>query len=78
MKIKTNIVYRHILRSNKKIIVEQGGTRSGKTFNILLFIIFEYCLKQQGKTITICRKPFPSVRATVMRDFITRLKKFNL
>lgn len=77
-KIKTNIVYRHLLNSQNKIIVEQGGTRSGKTFNILLYIIFEYCLKNNNKTITIARKTFPSVRATVMRDFIDILKQYVL
>lgn len=77
-KIQTNVVYRHLLKSNTKIIVEQGGTRSGKTFNILLYLIFEYCLKQSNKTITIARKTFPSVRATVMRDFIDILKQHKL
>ena len=76
--IRTNIVYKHLLNSNKKIIVEQGGTRSGKTYNILLFIIFNYCLNNKGKTITICRKTFPSVRATVMRDFIDIIKAYKL
>lgn len=77
-KIQTNVVYRHLLKSNTKIVVEQGGTRSGKTFNILLYLIFEYCLKQRNKTITIARKTFPSVRATVMRDFIDILKQHKL
>jgi len=77
-KIQTNVVYKQLLNSKHKIIVQQGGTRSGKTYNVLLFIIFEYCLKQTGKTITICRKTFPSVRATVMRDFITILKQYGL
>ena len=39
-KIKVNKVYTHLKRSNKKIVVEQGGTRSGKTYNILLWIYF--------------------------------------
>ena len=29
--------------SDKKILIEQGGDRSGKTFNILIWIIFDYC-----------------------------------
>ena len=69
VKIKTNIVYEHLLESNKKIVIEQGGTRSGKTFNILLWIIFQYCTDNRDKVITICRKTFPALRATVMRDF---------
>jgi hypothetical protein len=52
--IKTNVVFEHLLESTKKITIEQGGTRSGKTYNILLFIIFKYCLKNTGKTITVC------------------------
>tara|TARA_R100001510_G_C7637758_1_gene195644 strand:+ start:355 stop:1509 length:1155 start_codon:yes stop_codon:yes gene_type:complete len=74
MNIKTNDVYGHLVDSNKKIIVEQGGTRSGKTYNILLWIIFSYCSNERNKTVTICRKTFPSLRASVMRDFIDILR----
>ena len=74
MRIKTNVVFKHLLNSNKKITIEQGGTRSGKTYNILLYIIFHYCLKNTKKTITICRKTFPAVRGSVMRDFLDILK----
>ena len=75
MKIKTNDVYDHLILSDKKIIVEQGGTRSGKTYNILLWVIFSYCTNQRNKIVTICRKTFPSLRASVMRDFLTILKE---
>ena len=78
MKIKTNVVFKHLLKSQKKIIVEQGGTRSGKTYNILLWIIFSYCTQNTGKIITICRKSFPSLRATVIRDFFDILKTHKM
>lgn len=78
LKIKTNVVYEHLLDNDKKIIVEQGGTRSGKTYNILLWIIFEYCTKNNNKIITVCRKSFPSLRATVLRDFIGILQTHNV
>lgn len=77
-KIQTNKVYKHLITSNKKIIIEQGGTRSGKTYNILLWIIFEYCIKNSNKTVTICRKTFPSLRASVMRDFLNILKQYRI
>ena len=77
-KIRTNVVYDHLSESNKKIIVEQGGTRSGKTYNILLWIIYNYCNKHTDKTITIVRKTFPAVRGTVMRDFFDILKGSGL
>ena len=77
-KIQTNIVYKHLVNSNKKIVVEQGGTRSGKTYNILLFIIFHYCIHNKNKIITICRKTFPSLRATVLRDFLQILNHYQI
>jgi phage terminase large subunit len=77
-KIRTNKVFNHLKHSDKKIVVEQGGTRSGKTYNILLWIIFEYTYRNTGKTITICRKSFPSLRASVMRDFLDILRAYEL
>ena len=62
----------------KKIVVEQGGTRSGKTYNILLWILLSYCSQNTDKTITIVRKTFPAVRGTVMRDFFDILKTHNI
>lgn len=76
--IKTNIVWKHLSNSDKRIIIEQGGTRSGKTYNILMWIIFDYCAKNKGKIITICRKTYPALRATAMRDFFEILKSNGL
>ena len=76
--IETNIVYEHLLDNTKKIVVEQGGTRSGKTYNIILWIIFQYCTNNNGKIVTVCRKSFPSLRATVMRDFMTILQTHKI
>lgn len=72
------MVYKHLLRSAKRITVEQGGTRSGKTYNILLWIIFNYTDNNKGHTITICRKTFPALRASVMRDFFEILRNHQL
>ena len=77
MNVNVNVVFEHLLDSQSKIVVEQGGTRSGKTYNILLYISFHYCQVKSGKTITICRKTFPAVRSSVMRDFIGILKQHN-
>ena len=76
--VTTNKVFNHLSRSKKKIVVEQGGTRSGKTYNILLWIIFDYCNRETKKTITICRKTFPAVRGTVMRDFFDIIKGYGI
>ena len=76
--IQVNKVYNHLTNSNKKITLEVGGTRSGKTYNVLLWIILHYCQHNENKIITICRKTFPALRGTVMRDFIEILKNMDL
>lgn len=60
----------------KRIQIHQGGTRSGKTYSLLLVLI-ELCYqnKNAGATITICRKTFPALRASVMRDFFEILNR---
>jgi hypothetical protein len=39
MEIKTNKVFWHLQNSKSKYVIEQGGTRSGKTYNILIWLI---------------------------------------
>ncbi len=53
------------------IVVNQGGTRSGKTYSILQVLIY-YCLMNPrgGKIIDIVRKTQAELRDTVITDFI--------
>ena len=71
--------YYDVKDSQKRITILQGGTRSGKTYSVLLGLI-EFAWKNQNKGlfITICRKTFPSLRASAMRDFFQILEKENL
>lgn len=78
MKVQTNKVWNHLESFNKRFIVEQGGTRSGKTYNILIWLIFAYCSRNSNKVITICRKTFPALRGSVLRDFIDIMKTAGL
>lgn len=78
MHIDTNVVWSHLEKTDKKIVIEQGGTRSGKTYNILLWLIFDYAENNTGKTISIFRVTYPALRATVMRDFFDILNKYDL
>ncbi len=55
----------------------QGGTRSGKTYNVLTWFIVKL-LQEKGKTLTICRSSLPSIKGSVMRDFIEILSKYGL
>jgi len=56
--------------SNDKIktIINQGGSRSSKTYSIIQVLILT-ALKTPKISITIVRKSFPSLRGSVMRDW---------
>lgn len=51
-----------------RILALQGGTRSGKTYAIIEFIIY-LCETYQGLVISIVRETLPSLRASVLRDW---------
>ena len=74
---KLPATYYHVKNSKKKIQIHQGGTRSGKTYSILTALI-ELCQKNNGLIFTICRKTFPALRATAMRDFFEILNNEDI
>jgi phage terminase large subunit len=76
-KLQTNKVYELLASSDKRITVMQGGSRSGKTYNILIWFIVKL-LQENGKTLTIVRQSLPSIKGTVLRDFIDILVKLNI
>jgi len=62
----------HDLKSCKKrLSIHQGGSRSGKTFSCLQ-VLAEWCAQNPnaGWTISVVRKTFPSLRGSVLRDFV--------
>jgi len=76
--VKANCVFRHLQHSDKFITIEQGGTRSGKTYNILVWLLFDYCVRNNNKTITVARETFRALRDTVMRDFFDILSTYEV
>lgn len=66
------------LTDNKiRFIINMGGTRSSKTYSICQLIIV-YCLQNPGKLVSVVRKSFPSLRATVYRDMVEILTEYKL
>lgn len=79
--IKTTKVYRmneEAVANKKSIIIHQGGSRSSKTYNILIWLIVHSLVDWQKETIDIFRKTFPSLRTSVMHDFFKILKENGL
>jgi phage terminase large subunit len=64
--------------SEAKIVVNEGGSRSGKTYSILQLLIFVKSVNVREQVFTIVRKTMPSLRGSVMRDFFEILKEHEL
>ena len=63
--------------SSTRFIINQGGSRSSKTYSLCQVIIV-YCLQNPNKVVSIVRKTFPALRATVMRDFFEIMKDLGI
>ena len=77
LQIEGNRLLDEMLQSEKRFILHVGGSRSGKTYSILQYIII-YCFKNKDKTVTIARKTFPSLRLGAYREFIQLLKDLEI
>ena len=74
--IDTTVTFDNILNSIARTTHHVGGTRSGKSFAIL-----QYCIVQaieHPQTITIVRKTIPSLKRTIIKDFLDILKSLQL
>jgi phage terminase large subunit len=79
MNIKTTIVFEELIKSDelgKRIVVAVGGSRSGKTFNILIYWISKL-LQENNKTLTIVRKTLPALKNSVLKDLMVVLEMFG-
>ena len=65
--INTTVTFEHLLESQSRVIQCIGGTRSGKTYAILQFLIVKGLESKQ--TITVVRRTIPSLKRTVIKDF---------
>jgi phage terminase large subunit len=78
MKVQTNRVFRVLRNSRKRVTSLRGGTRSGKTYNVLLFLILVWARVAEGQVCTVARNTLPALRASAMRDFFEILNRLNL
>lgn len=74
--INTTITFEHLLEANHRVTHHIGGTRSGKTYAVIQFLIVKAL--EGNETITVVRKTIPSLKRTVIKDFIDILKGLNI
>jgi phage terminase, large subunit, PBSX family len=65
------------IAGDRRFIINEGGSRSSKTYSLCQLMII-YCLQNSGKVVSVIRKTFPALRATVLRDFIEILKTLGI
>lgn len=76
VEINTTITFENLLESKRRVSQHIGGTRSGKTYAILQFLIVKAL--ETALTISIVRKTIPSLKRTVIKDFMDILKGLNI
>jgi len=80
MDIKATAIFEknyEAISGDKRFIINEGGSRSSKTYSLCQLMII-YCLQNNNKVVSVIRKTFPALRATVLRDFIEILRDIGL
>jgi phage terminase large subunit len=80
MDIKATAIFEknyEAILGDRRFIINEGGSRSSKTYSLCQLMII-YCLQNNNKVVSVIRKTFPALRATVLRDFIEILKEIGL
>lgn len=76
LRIKTSKTFTDIL-NGPRIVILQGGTRSGKSYSAVQYLVVK-ALEEDGISISIVRKSFPSLRISTLRDFRSIMKELDL
>jgi phage terminase large subunit len=77
MKVKTTKIFHQTIQSNKRIIINEGSSRSSKTYSTTQVLI-QLALQETGEVFTIVRKTLPSLKATAMKDFFEVLNNYGI
>ena len=65
--INTSQTFDNLLSANKRVTHHIGGTRSGKTYSILQYLVVKAL--QEVLNITVVRRTVPSLKRSVIKDF---------
>lgn len=60
-------LFRANLEGDERVMVNQGGTSSGKTYT-LMQLLYYYAMSEQGCVITVAGQDFPNLRVGALRD----------
>lgn len=69
--------YEAFYNDKNRFIINVGGSRSSKTYSLCQLLII-HCLNNPKTIVSIVRKTFPTLRATVYRDMVEILREMNI
>ena len=78
--IQTTRVYKEIddaVAAGYTIISEQGGARSGKTYNTAIWLVI-YLMSYPGTLCSVVRASLPALKRSVFRDFQDSMTKMQV
>ncbi len=65
--MRTSVLFQHNYNSTANVVVNQGGTSSGKTYAILQ-VLFTLACAEAKQVITVVGQDIPNLKAGAMRD----------
>ena len=72
-------MFQRNLESKAKITVNEGGTRSSKTYSILqLFLCMMFNWADQPLVFSVVRKTMPAMRSSAMKDFFDIIRDLQI
>lgn len=78
-KVQATRVFAEINKAKEQgytTVSEQGSSRSSKTYNTVIWLCVQ-CLKNPGTTVSIVRATLPSIKGSVLRDFVQIMRSLG-
>ena len=76
--VECNIQFYQTLNCDKRIVIHQGSSRSGKTYALCQYIIYLLTTRKDKLVITVARKTLPALKGSVYRDFVEIAQKVGI
>ena len=75
---RCNRQFYDLVNSDKRFVIHQGGTRSGKTYAICQYLVYLLTTSKEPLVISVIRKTLPSLKGSVLRDLMGILEETGL
>lgn len=77
LKMKTSSVFTRNFKATSRIVINEGGTRSSKTYSLCQLFIHKM-LTEKNIVIDVFRKTLPALKSSALVDFLSLLKEYDI